>query len=180
MSDELLQIYVAEYEKLKDETIARIGFRDNLIYVNLAAIGAIISFAITDTSNYASLLIIPWVGFILGWTYLVNDEKISQIGQYFRSNLLNKVEDRVGKSQGELFGWEFLHRNDARRFRRKFYQLLVDLITFCFSGYISIGAFWFLAPDSSGYLGVITAIEILLLSLLVIEIIQCADFRRGN
>ncbi|WP_187329296.1 hypothetical protein [Halomicronema hongdechloris] len=31
----------------------------------------------SDPTHYYALLVIPWVCLILGWTYVVNDEKIS-------------------------------------------------------------------------------------------------------
>src|SRR5215217_3250792 len=88
MADEqhsfLKEVYLIEYQKLKDEQIARIGFRDNLIYATLVAIGAILSFAITNPANYQALLILPLATFVLGWIYLSNDRKISDIGRYIR------------------------------------------------------------------------------------------------
>ena len=74
--EQLLQIYLQEYDKLKDEQTQRIGFRDALIYTTLGAFGALLSFVVTNSLNYYSLLIVPWICVILGWTYLVNDDKI--------------------------------------------------------------------------------------------------------
>ena len=34
----LIDVYLLEFQKLKDEQIARIGFRDNLIYVTLGVL----------------------------------------------------------------------------------------------------------------------------------------------
>lgn len=73
---QLLDIHLREFDKLKSEQIARIGFRDNLIYVTIVAVGGILSFALTSLANYNALLLVPWATLILGWTYLVNDEKI--------------------------------------------------------------------------------------------------------
>jgi hypothetical protein len=73
MSDkqQMLEVYLQEYEKLKDEQTQRIGFRDNLLYVTLGVIGAIIAVAIPNKANdnqanYYALLVIPWVCLILG------------------------------------------------------------------------------------------------------------------
>lgn len=57
---------------LKEEQKSRIGFRDNLIYVNLVAVGGILSFALSQLENKHGLLIVPVVCLILGWTYLGN------------------------------------------------------------------------------------------------------------
>jgi hypothetical protein len=58
MSDkqQMLEVYLQEYEKLKDEQTQRIGFRDNLLYVTLGVFGAVISFAVSSKSNYYALL----------------------------------------------------------------------------------------------------------------------------
>jgi hypothetical protein len=80
----LLEIYLQEYQTLKAEQTARIGFRDNLLYVTIAVFGGILSFTLAN-KNYYALLIVPWVCLILGWTYLVNDEKISAISLWILS-----------------------------------------------------------------------------------------------
>ncbi len=72
-----------------------IGFRDNLLYVTLIAFGGIISYAMTAQSHYYAFLILPWVCIILGWTYVVNDEKISAIGKYIREESRIKMAELV-------------------------------------------------------------------------------------
>ena len=78
----LFKIYMEEYSKLKDGQRSRIGFRDNLIYVTLVSIGAILSYAIRDPKNYYVFLILPLSNFVLVWTWLLNDEKITSIRKY--------------------------------------------------------------------------------------------------
>jgi len=121
-----LDIHLLEFEKCKAEQMARIAFRDNLVYVTLVAYGGIVAFAAKD--NHLALLVLPWVSLVLGWGYLVNDEKVSAIGRYVRIDLTNQIAALVGveTKPEELFGWEVAHRNDARRKRRK---------TFCFSSW---------------------------------------------
>jgi hypothetical protein len=98
MSDreQIFQVYLQEYEKLKSEQTQRIGFRDNLIYVTLGVFGTVITFAVSSKANYYALLIVPWVCLILGWTYLVNDEKISAIGKYIRLTLAERIKEQTG------------------------------------------------------------------------------------
>ena len=119
MSDKnlILDIVLAEYDKLKSEQAARIGFRDNLLYVTLGVLGAVVSFAVADKTNSYAFLVIPWVCIILGWTYLVNDQKISALGQYIRYNLVNRVKEQMGDNTNleSIFGWEIAHRSDPRR-----------------------------------------------------------------
>ena len=102
----LKDVYLAEYSKLKDEQAKRIGFRDNLLYVMMAVYGGIIAFALSKSNCYA-LLVLPWASLILGWTYLQNDEKVSAIGRYIRLELVRKIQEMGNcKDDESIFGWE--------------------------------------------------------------------------
>lgn len=182
VSKQLIGIYLNEYNSLKSESAKRIGFRDNLLYVNLTTIGAIVSYAANNPAHYYALLIIPWICFILGWTYVVNDEKISAIGRYVRYNLTDKINQLLEQPQDAvvLFGWEIAHRSDERRLGRKIIQFMVDILTFCVAGLITTGALWMLVPDMPGYLKILTVGEFVLLVLLGVEIYIYADFGQGK
>ena len=173
---QMLQVYLLEYEKLKEEQAQRIGFRDNLLYVTLGVFGAVVSFAVSDQTNSYAFLVLPWICIILGWTYLVNDQKISAIGQYIRDTLVLKIKKQtIHKNTESIFGWEIAHRIDELRKRRKFEQLVIDEITFVCSGVIAILAFWFLAPQSPLAVDILCWLELLLLLILGYEIIVYAD-----
>ena len=183
MSDKdlVLEIFFKEYDKLKSEQAQRIGFRDNLLYVTLGLFGTVVSFAVSNPSNYYAFLIIPWVCLILGWTYLVNDEKISAIGRYIRYKLVDKVREHTGYTELEpLFGWEIAHRDDKHRKRRKIQQLIVDEITFVFSGMIALIAFWFSVPQPPLAVTILSWVEFLLLIVLGVETVICADLAKGR
>src|SRR6266567_2022291 len=76
---------LAEYQQIKSEQVARIGFRDNLMYVTLVAIAATLT--ITHSAHSRGyLLLVPAVAFVLGWTYLANDHMITAIGRYVREH----------------------------------------------------------------------------------------------
>jgi len=182
MSDDIvLAVWLAEYDKLKTEQTQRIGFRDNLLYVTLGVFGAIVSFSVSSTANYYAFLILPWTCIILGWTYLVNDEKISAIGRYIRVNLGEKIKAKSSCSDLEvLLGWEFAHRNDLRRPRRKIEQLIIDEITFVVSGITALISFWALVPKAAFAVYVLTGIEMLFLLTLGWEIIAYADLSKGQ
>ena len=94
----ILQVFLLEYEKLKEEQLKRIEFRDQMIYITLGIFGGILSFALSNKTNLYALLVIPWVCLILGWTYIVNDEKISAIGKYIRLTLTEKVKTQTDYS----------------------------------------------------------------------------------
>jgi 1,4-dihydroxy-2-naphthoate octaprenyltransferase len=181
-TEKLFEIYFNEYNQLKNEQISRIGFRDNLIYVTLTLFGGILSYALSDTNHYPALLIIPWVCFILGWTYLVNDQKISAIGQYIRLNLSEKIENLIDSKSKKILGWETEHRDDHHRKSRKYTQLIVDLITFCFAGIISLLLFIALTTNLINDYRIISIclFETLLLVYLGYWIIIYADLKKGR
>ncbi|MBD2203191.1 hypothetical protein H6G33_17305 [Calothrix sp. FACHB-1219] len=183
MSDQksMLEVYLHEYEKLKEEQAQRIGFRDNLLYVTLGVFGAVVSFSVTNKANYYALLVIPWVSLILGWNYLVNDEKISAIGKYIRHKLTEKIKEQTGHPEIEsIFGWETVHRSDKNRKRRKIEQLIIDEITFVLSGVIALVAFWLLVSNPPVAVNILGVLELILLLILAIEIIIYADLGKGK
>ncbi|GAV40749.1 hypothetical protein [Streptomyces acidiscabies] len=136
------QLLLAEYESIKDEQKARIGFRDNLLYVTLTVVAAVIA-AAAQAKRGEMLLALPPVCVVLGWTYLVNDEKISAIGRYVREELAPRLSELAVPGGGfTAFGWEVAHRGDARRKSRKRVQLAVDLLAFCVVPLAALVVFW--------------------------------------
>ncbi|WP_406395600.1 hypothetical protein [Streptomyces sp. NBC_00887] len=134
------KLLLAEYDRIKEEQKTRIGFRDNLLYFTLAASTAVL--AITVQSGRAQLLLAaPVVCLVLGWTYLVNDEKISAVGYYIRDQLGPRLAELSG-AHGTVFGWEIYHRDDASRTTRKRLQTAVDLFTYVALPMICVTAFW--------------------------------------
>ncbi|MBD0347137.1 MAG: hypothetical protein ICV63_20410 [Coleofasciculus sp. Co-bin14] len=179
--DQIFEVFLKEYDKLKSEQAQRIGFRDNLLYVTLGVVSTIVSFAVSRPSSSYALLVIPWVCLILGWTYLVNDEKISAIGRYIRYKLVNRVKEHTSYTDVEtLFGWEIAHRSDKHRKRRKVQQLIVDEITFVFSGVIALLAFWFLVSQPPLAVRILSWVELLLLIVLGVEMFVYADLAEGR
>ncbi|MFF0262977.1 hypothetical protein ACFYR2_29680 [Streptomyces microflavus] len=134
------KILLAEYDRLKEEQKTRIGFRDNLLYFTLAAATAIV--AITVQSGQPQLLLsIPAICLILGWTYLVNDEKISAIGCYVRDRLGPRLGG-LTSAHSAVFGWETYHRSVAGRTVRKRLQTAVDLFAYLVLPMVCTTAFW--------------------------------------
>jgi len=189
MADEqqqMLDIYLQEYGKLKDEQAQRIGFRDNLLYVTLALFGTVLALAMGEKANPYALLVLPWASLVLGWTYLVNDQKITAIGRYIRYTLVEKISEMTGEADKgveaveSVFGWEIAHRSDPRRKRRKIEQLVIDEIAFVLSGIVALVAFWILVPQMHGLAQVLGWIELVLLVILGIEIFIYADLAKGR
>lgn len=175
-----LVVLLEEYKALKAEQAKRIGFRDNLIYVTIAAVGAVSSAAMTKDGPLVALLIVPWVTLVLGWTYLVNDEKISAIGRYIRLTLQEQIQVLIDSPNSALFGWEIVHRSDDRRVDRKWLQFSVDILTFVVSGMGCILAYLVLVKSPHWRIYVLCGIEAVLLLGLAIQIRSYLDPQKGE
>lgn len=179
--DPILKVWLSEYDKLKAEQTQRIGFRDNLLYVTLGLYGVVVPTAIANSANYYALLVIPWICLVLGWTYLVNDEKISAIGRYIRLTLVEQVKAKTGYTDVDsLFGWELSHRSDERRGRRKVEQLVIDELTFVLSGLTALVTFFMLVPYPASGVYILGGAELIFLLALGWEIIIYADLAKGR
>ncbi|WP_369262303.1 hypothetical protein [Streptomyces sp. R35] len=154
------QLLLAEYQSVKDEQKARIGFRDNLLYVTLGVVAAVIA-AAAQAGQASMLLALPPVCVVLGWTYLVNDEKISAIGAYVRGELGPKLAALADPGGGfAAFGWETAHRGDGRRGSRKVIQCVVDLTAFCAVPLAALVVFW-ASGEGGGLLVGLSVVEAL-------------------
>ncbi|MCT9011623.1 hypothetical protein [Streptomyces rhizosphaerihabitans] len=134
------KLLLAEYDRIKEEQKARIGFRDNLLYVTLASVTGVIAISLQGR-NTDLLLALPLVCIVLGWTYLVNDEKISAIGRYIRTELGPRLTV-LSAAGTPIFSWEVYHRSDRRRVPRKIMQALVDITAYIAVPAIGLAAFW--------------------------------------
>jgi hypothetical protein len=165
-----------EYERLKEEQKTRIGMRDNLIYVTIAAMAVVIAATIQSGGRADLLLLLPPVPFLLGWTYLVNDEKISSIGRYIRHHLAPALAALTG-SDIEVFGWEGHHHDDMRRRSRKVMQLVVDLTAFCVVPTAAVVVFWAAGPIHPALL-LVSLVETVALGVLASFIVRYAGLRQ--
>jgi hypothetical protein len=167
------KLLVIEYERLKDEQKTRIGFRDSLVYATLASMAAVITATLSARSQLACLLLLPPVCVLLGWTYLMNDEKISAAGHYIRTEITPRLADLV-PGEPLIFGWESFHRGDSRRRLRKVAQLTIDLSMFCVAPATALALFWVSAPQPAALI-VVSVAEALVVIGLAIHICLYAD-----
>ncbi|MDI1453082.1 hypothetical protein NHG22_04530, partial [Streptomyces sp. ATE26] len=166
------QLLLAEYQTIKDEQKTRIGFRDNLLYVTLTVVAAVIA-AAAQAKQTAMLLALPPVCVVLGWTYLVNDQKISAIGAYVREELGPRLAATVRVRDAEVFRWETAHRGDARRVSRKAAQCVVDLLAFCVVPLSALIVYW-VSDDVSPGLATLSVLEAASVTGLGVYIVQYA------
>lgn len=175
-------LLMVEYERVKGEQQARIGFRDNLLYATLASMGAVVTAVLHKDGQAALLLLLPPVSVLLGWTYLVNDEKISAIGRYVREELAPQLAALAdGRERGGapavIFGWERAHRSDSRRRSRKCLQLAVDLTTFCVAPVAAVVVFWTAGPSGVPLVAV-SGVELAAIAVLAVQIVLYAELGR--
>lgn len=168
------QLLLTEYQTIKDEQKAQIGFRDNLLYVTLAAVAAVIA-AAAQAKQPQMLLALPPVCVVLGWTYLINDEKISAIGSYVRNELGPRLAAATGSPDAAeiVFRWEASHRNDARRRSRKLIQCAVDQGAFCAVPLVALAVYWVYGGGGALLIG-LSVIEALAVAGLAVQILLYA------
>ena len=166
------QLLLAEYQSVQDEQKARIGFRDNLLYVTLAVVAAVAA-ASAQSGQTSMLLALPPVCVVLGWTYLVNDEKISAIGAYVRGDLGPRLADLARIEHSAAFGWERAHRADTRRTSRKAIQCGVDLLAFCVVPLAGLVVYWAGGQVGRGLL-VLSVLEALVVVGLAVQVVLYA------
>jgi len=157
-TDKALAVHLTEYAKLKDEQLKRIEFRDHLVHIQLVVVGATIGWTFAHhggiehgrhTSTMLTLfplLILPWISLILGWTYLLTDDRVSALGRYMRKELADRIQSLTDGAS--VFGWEVAHRSDHDRVFRKVMQFLIDGVTFVGTGALGIFLYWYYAPDA--------------------------------
>lgn len=138
-----LDVLRDELKTLKDEQRDRIRARDNLIYSLVVAIAAVAGGS--KLAGPAMALLLPPVALALGWTYLVNDQKVSAIGRYLRTDLAPRLGALVG---ADVLRWETAHRSDHRRRQRKGIQLGVDLTVFVLPAAAAITWYWADGPTN--------------------------------
>jgi hypothetical protein len=175
--DVISRVILVEYERIKEEQKTRIGFRDNLVYATFASMAGIIA-ATVSSSTRAYLLLLPPVSVVLGWTYLVNDEKISSIGRYIRAELAPRLTALIS-DQALVFGWETAHRSDYHRVSRKYLQLAVDLLTFCGAPFVAVVVYWSQRSDSD-VLMTLSVVELVAVAVLGAQMVTYADLRRDS
>ena len=144
------EILLKEYEALKAEQLERIKTRDNLIYISLGVFGAIFSYAMfqIEADRSIALLVLPTLSLVLAWTYIVNDEKISQLGKYIREQLVEEIKNEAKSDQtNHIFGWESFHRDDDGRIPRKILQTAIDLMAFGLPPAVGIAMYYCLLPQ---------------------------------
>lgn len=172
-----IQFLITEYEKLKDEQKKRIEFRDHMIYITLAAIGGVFTFAIEKPEYNYTLLVLPFVCIILGWSFLTNDKKVSDIGDYIVKVIIPKLDSLKSDPVISLIpSWEEFHKNVKRRKTFKIIQLSMDLMLFSISGLLSIIFYLYISCPITCIEIIVTVLEIILLIFIMLMFFKQLKF----
>jgi hypothetical protein len=123
--EQVMALIAMEYKQLKDEQTARIIARDGMIALTLGSLVLVAS----RVGNFPLVLLILPVGLlIMGWTYLANDHKVTQIARYVGTDLAPRVQAQF--PGWNPFAWESAHLQVRGRRRHKSVQAVVDLVMF--------------------------------------------------
>ena len=169
-------VLLAEYEQLKKEQQGRLAIRDGSAYAGLGAQAAVVA-AVVSGQSPGLLLLLPPVVFLLGWTRLTNDRKVSSIRRYVREELAPGLAALVGEGSPVLFGWEAA--DEPRRTVHKGGQLLADLLAFVVLPLAALVAY-LVAARGPVPLGMVAGVEAVLLAGLAAEVVRYSEvFTRG-
>lgn len=128
-------LLLEEYKQCKAEQQKRISTRDFCIYLNLAALGLILGKM--HELGELSFIMIPFASISLGWYYLNNDKKVSELGRYIKNDLEKRLQTLSPHEQPH-FGWEHYHKKDKQLRLRKGFQLVIDWFTFPLPGILGL------------------------------------------
>jgi len=138
----MADVYLTEFEKLKDEQISRGAHRDRLFHLTIILIGGGVTIAFSKPDqSMGTLLLLPAVAFVAGMSHIACDRRISSIGSYFKNTLAKRVSERTDIPQDKIFEWETFIRADVYRSGRKRLQFLSNLLLYVGSGLWATAAY---------------------------------------
>lgn len=136
------EVMLAEYDKLKDEEQERIRTCHGLIAAMATAAAAAAGFAY-QLGTVDTLLVVPGAALVLGWTYLINEERAAEASRHIRQVLGPLFRSRLGTDVA-VFGWEARRRRGGRW--RRATQVGVNLLLFCGPASGAMVVWWLQAP----------------------------------
>lgn len=88
-------ILLAEYAALRGETERRSTVQWNVVALQIASAGAIVSLAIASATNSALLLVVPLSSYMLGTRYVLHDHHLKLIHEYIRDSLSPRLSGHL-------------------------------------------------------------------------------------
>jgi hypothetical protein len=189
----IVEIYIKEFEKLKDEQINRIAYRENLFYLTLAVIGGGATIAYTKQEIASTfLLLLPLAIFVAGISYIACDRRIMEIGLYIQRELAPRIAHQANMDLKDVFNWEtYIRQDPTRRDIRKRLQFWASFLLYTGS---AVGAILAYASRKNG-LGhlsladwqcmnwiesIFCIVDIGLVGLLIWQFLSYRPFLKGN
>jgi hypothetical protein len=121
-ADPATQITLSEFTSLRAEVIARLGHAHQIVFFNLAAVAAIITFVFQTHANKLFLLFVTPVSSLLGLYWSENYRAILSIGSHIREYEWPFLRTRPGVlGETTLPDWE-------RRWYRMSRPVIVSLV----------------------------------------------------
>jgi hypothetical protein len=136
-----------EFEKLKDEQISRIRFRDGLFYFTMLILGGALTLACSDKYGQTVdvLLAVPFAVFIAGVAHITCDRRIDDIGIYIRDVLAAAIAEQEGIEKEKVFAWERNFRGAALHGLRSSLQNIALMMLYVGSGVVALWIYRFYA-----------------------------------
>jgi hypothetical protein len=132
-----------EFDKLKDEQIGRLAYRDNLFYLTMGIIGGIFATYFAYSEAKVVLLWLPFAMFIVGVAHLTCERRIQDIGLYVRRHLAPRVAVLAGRDPSDVFAWETFFRNEKWHPWRKRLQQMSCYMLYVLTGIIAVCTYLF-------------------------------------
>jgi hypothetical protein len=105
---------LAEFTSLRAEMDRRANVQWNVFALQITSVGAIAGLAITSTSNYAILLLIPCSSYMLGGRYILHDFHVKLIQKYISDSLSPQLG---GELRWDTWKAEMISRTQPRSWR---------------------------------------------------------------
>lgn len=131
-----------EFDKLKDEQIGRLAYRDNLFYLTMLIIGGIGATYFAHKDAGFVLLALPWAMWIIGVAHLVCERRIQDIGMYIRERIAPNLAEQTGRPVERIFAWEAYYRDTHWHPVRKWLQRLTTLFLYVGTGVAAVLYYW--------------------------------------
>ncbi len=171
--DPRLTVLMNRYQALKAEQLKRVATRDNVLYLMVVSIGAVISLGSKQEISPYIYLIPPWICVLLGCVHVINDQKVVDLDAL--------VADVLGQAQKIGDGWEDItspttlrEKSESTRRLYRGFLLSIKVIAFIIPGLVSLylflesngGKFWRIENETLAVKALVLFEAFMLMSLL--------------
>lgn len=164
-----------DFSELKSEQIERIKQRDSFVNLSIVSVGVMVSATFSgDTIRYPILLAVPWVSIAFGWSFILNDVKISRLALYF---------SQVSSGSRDEEDWEnWRARQRSTWLENPVIGAFVQFLTFFCPGVAAIIVYFFARIDEAIRMWEVLCclLGLSLLALLAAAIFTAARMRIGR